>query len=230
MLLSWPTPAKITSGCAARTHIAYLGLVDYATTLAAMQRYTQERNADSADQIWLVEHPGVYTRGRSSAATDILRDLPYPLVDTDRGGQITYHGPGQLVVYYLIDLNRLEHLNLRGLIDDIEVTVQNILKHYHLASYCDAQARGVYVDTGKIASIGLRYTKRGTYHGFALNVCPDLTPFDNINPCGRTQKMVCIQQLTHQDVHDVIAVTYDALLACRLLTGRTVQISASRLL
>ena len=230
MSLSWPKPAKITSGCAAKTHIAYLGQVDYNTTLTAMQSYTRDRDADSADQIWLVEHPGVYTRGRSSADTDILRDLPYPLVDTDRGGQITYHGLGQLVVYYLIDLNRLEHLNLRSLIDDIEVTIQNILKHYNLVSYSDAQARGVYVDTGKIASIGLRYTKRGTYHGFALNVCPDLTPFDNINPCGRAQKMVSIQQLTHQDVHDVIEVTYDALLASCLLAGRSVQISASRLL
>ncbi len=226
MSLLWPDLPCITSCPCGSTHVAYLGSVEYSATLQAMQHYTQNRGEDSADQIWFVEHPSVYTRGRSSSSKDILHDLPYPIVDTDRGGQITYHGPGQLVVYYLIDINRLAHIQLRGLIDDIESTIRTVLAYYQLTSYSDAQARGVYVDDGKIASIGLRYTKRGTYHGFALNACLDLSPFTHINPCGRAQKMVSIQQLSHQDMSHVIPVTYDALQSSDLLTKRSLQLSS----
>ncbi len=227
MPIIWPKYPSISTTDKDCTHIAMLGIQDYASTLEQMRSFTRNRDAQTPDQIWLLEHPPIYTRGRSSTEQDILSELPYPIVDTDRGGQITYHGPGQLIVYYLIDTRRLVHINLRGLIDDIEHTILAILSSFKISANTDSKARGVYVAKQKIASIGLRSTKQGTYHGFALNVCAELAPFTHINPCGRRQKMVNIQQLSDQVVADVVTQSHKILADSKLLKQRLFQLSSS---
>ena len=165
------------------TTIRQLGLVDYAETLAAMNEFTDTRTADSADQIWLLEHPPVFTLGLAAGKQHLLAPGEIPVVQVDRGGQVTYHGPGQLVAYTLIDLKRAG-MSIRGLVSALENAVIASVGEYGIAARNRADAPGVYVGDAKLASIGLRIRRGCSYHGIALNVAMDLEPFARINPCG----------------------------------------------
>ncbi|MDR3390314.1 MAG: lipoyl(octanoyl) transferase LipB [Sulfuriferula sp.] len=160
-----------------------LGRVEYLPTWHAMQAFTAQRDADSADEIWLLEHPPVYTLGQAGKPEHLLRATDIPLVHIDRGGQITYHGPGQIVAYLLVDLKRRGY-GVRELVTRIEQTVIDLLARHNIDAQRLANAPGVYVDNAKIAALGLRIKHGCSYHGLSLNVDMDLSPFGNINPCG----------------------------------------------
>jgi lipoyl(octanoyl) transferase len=163
--------------------IKLLGLAPYESIWRAMQRFTDERDASTRDEIWMVEHPPVFTLGLNAAREHLLAPGDIPVIQVDRGGQVTYHGPGQLVIYPLIDVRR-HALGVRQLV----VALENAIIAYAAASGIAAagsrEAPGVYVDGAKLASIGLRIRRGGSYHGMALNVSMDLTPFQRINVCG----------------------------------------------
>ncbi len=165
--------------------IKRLGEADYAATLDAMRAYTDQRDSNSADQLWLLQHPGVFTQGQAGKAEHLLAPGDIPVVQVDRGGQVTYHGPGQWVVYLLIDLRR-RHMGVRALVDLIEKSIVALLAEYGIDAAADPKAPGVYVDGRKIASLGLRVRRGCSYHGLSLNVDMDLEPFQRINPCGYT--------------------------------------------
>ncbi len=148
-----------------------------------MTDFTNQRTAESQDQLWLVEHPPVFTQGQAGKAEHLLFPGEIPVVQTDRGGQVTYHGPGQLVAYPLLDLKRLK-IGVRDLVTHIEQTIVSTLAHYQIDSAAKPDAPGVYVDGKKIASLGLRVRRGCSFHGLALNVDMDLSPFLQINPCG----------------------------------------------
>lgn len=160
-----------------------LGRVPYEDAWEAMRAFTAARTAETPDEIWLVEHPPVYTLGQAGKAEHLLRTTDIPLVSTDRGGQITYHGPGQIVVYLLIDLSR-RGLKVRQLVSIMEQALIDCLAGYGISAARLAGAPGVYVDGAKIAALGLRVRQGCSYHGLSLNVSMDLSPFGWINPCG----------------------------------------------
>ncbi|HEY6451054.1 MAG TPA: lipoyl synthase [Steroidobacteraceae bacterium] len=161
----------------------WLGRVDYEPTWRAMQRYTQERDACSADQIWLLEHGPIFTLGMNAGREHVLAPGDIPLLQVDRGGQVTYHGPGQLVVYPLIDIRRAG-LGVRELVNALERSVIDYIAGFGIRAQCRPGAPGVYVEGRKLASVGLRIRRGASYHGLALNVRMDLEPFRRINPCG----------------------------------------------
>ena len=163
--------------------IRRLGRVDYLATFAAMQDFTADRGDDTADELWLCEHPPVFTQGLSGKPEHLLEDIGIAVVQIDRGGQITYHGPGQVVAYLLLDLKRRE-LTVRGLVHRIEQAVIDLLAGYGVKAARLAGAPGVYVGAAKIAALGLRIKHGCSYHGVSLNVDMDLTPYGAINPCG----------------------------------------------
>lgn len=160
-----------------------LGKRDYVSTWDAMKLFTQNRNAETHDEAWLLEHPAVFTQGQAGKPEHILNAGHIPIVHTDRGGQITYHGPGQLVMYVLFDLKRLQ-ISIRQLVSHLEKTVIDVLAEYQVSAKSRCDAPGVYVDSAKICSIGLRVRKGYSYHGIAFNINMDLEPFSRINPCG----------------------------------------------
>ncbi|GFM57833.1 octanoyltransferase [Pseudomonas cichorii] len=160
-----------------------LGLIDYESAWHAMQRFTDGRDRDTADEVWLVQHPSVFTQGQSGKAEHLLLPGNIPVVQVDRGGQVTYHGPGQLVAYLLLDVRRLG-FGVRDLVTRIENTLIALLDSYGVTAAAKADAPGVYVDGAKIASLGLRIRNGCSFHGLALNVDMDLEPFRRINPCG----------------------------------------------
>ena len=164
-------------------HIRHLGLVDYEPTWHAMQAFTETRTGETPDELWIVEHPPVYTLGLAGKPEHLLQQTAIPLVKTDRGGQITYHGPGQLVVYLLMDLRRRDY-GVRDMVRRIEQAIIDTLADYGIEARGDVNAPGVYVGARKIASLGLRIKNHATYHGLSLNVSMDLAPFGSINPCG----------------------------------------------
>jgi lipoyl(octanoyl) transferase len=163
--------------------IRRLGRVDYAPTFAAMQEFTGKRCADTPDEIWLCEHPPVFTQGLAGKPEHVLLDIGVPIVQIDRGGQVTYHGPGQVVAYLMLDLRRRE-LKVRELVTRIEQALIDLLADYGLAAQRREGAPGVYVGEAKIAALGLRIKNGCSYHGLALNVDMDLAPYAAINPCG----------------------------------------------
>ncbi len=163
--------------------IKYLSLSNYIETWQAMQHFTMTRTAKTGDAIWLCEHPPVFTQGRHGKAEHILNPHHIPIVPTDRGGQITYHGPGQLIIYFLLDLRRRK-MGIRQLVDIIEQSVLSMLTDFGINGRLICGAPGIYVDNDKLCSIGLRVKHGCTYHGLALNIDMDLTPFSYINPCG----------------------------------------------
>lgn len=163
--------------------IKHLGLRDYQTTWQEMQDFTASRNDKTPDEIWVVEHPAIFTLGRNGKKEHILQKTDIPIINVDRGGQVTYHGPGQLVIYILLDLHRRK-LGVRELVSIIEDSIIQLLKIYDIEAYSDKKAPGVYVDKSKIAALGLRVSKGRTTHGLSLNVDMDLSPFQVINPCG----------------------------------------------
>jgi lipoyl(octanoyl) transferase len=160
-----------------------LGQQDYQTSWQAMTDFTNQRTPDTPDQLWLVQHPPVFTQGQAGKAEHVLFPGDIPVVQTDRGGQVTYHGPGQLVAYPLLDLRRL-NIGVRELVTRIEQTIIATLAYYGIESAAKADAPGVYVNGDKIASLGLRVRRGCSFHGLALNVNMDLAPFQRINPCG----------------------------------------------
>jgi len=165
------------------TVIRSLGLQDYETTWQNMQRFTQDRDAETADELWIVEHPPVYTLGLNGKREHLLSTGAIPVINSDRGGQVTYHGPGQLIIYALLDMKRL-NLGVRRLVTILEQAIIDTLALYNIAAIARADAPGVYVNDKKIGSIGIRIKKNCSYHGLSLNNHMDLRPFDHINTCG----------------------------------------------
>lgn len=166
-----------------RLTIRQLDRMQYEPVWQAMQSYTDQRHADSEDEIWVVEHPPVFTQGQAGKAEHILAPGDIPVVQVDRGGQVTYHGPGQLVVYFLIDIRRRK-MGVRQLVTAIEETVVTALADYGITAAPRADAPGVYIGEQKVCSLGLRIRRGCSFHGLALNVNMDMQPFARINPCG----------------------------------------------
>ena len=164
--------------------IINLGLQEYSQTWVAMKDFTNARDSHTEDELWIVEHPNVFTQGISSKSEHLLTTSDeIPVVDTDRGGQITFHGPGQLIIYCLIDLKRLG-IGVKEMVSLIESSIMELLQEYNIESHLKEGAPGVYVDGAKIAALGLKVKKGSTYHGLSLNVDMVLSPFEQINPCG----------------------------------------------
>jgi lipoyl(octanoyl) transferase len=161
----------------------WLGEQDYLSVWQDMRWYTDERDATSEDQLWIVEHPPVYTLGQAGRKEHLLDTQGIPVVQSDRGGQVTYHGPGQIILYILLDLKR-HHIGVRALVGCIEQAVIGLLASCNIKAQTRQNAPGVYVENAKIASLGLRVRRGCSYHGLALNVDMDLEPFSRINPCG----------------------------------------------
>ena len=164
--------------------VRWLGEQAYLPCLQQMQRYTADRNAQSSDEIWLLEHPPVFTQGQNGKPEHLLAPGNIPVIPIDRGGQVTYHGPGQLMVYTLIDIQR-KKWGIRQFVQLLLQSVTDMLnEHYHLNASCQTTLPGVYLNQQKICSIGLRVRQGRAYHGMALNVAMDLEPFHRIHPCG----------------------------------------------
>jgi lipoyl(octanoyl) transferase len=160
-----------------------LGRVEYEPTWQAMQSFTANRQPETPDELWIVEHPPVYTLGQAGKPEHVLQDIGIPIVKIDRGGQVTYHGPGQVVIYLLLDLSRLK-IKVRELVTAIEQAVIDFLASHKVTAERHDGAPGVYVGEAKIAALGLKIKNGCSYHGLSLNVDMDLSPFAAINPCG----------------------------------------------
>lgn len=160
-----------------------LGVVEYQPTCEAMRQFTAERDQNTEDELWLLEHPQVFTLGLNGKDEHVLNTHDIPLVNTDRGGQVTFHGPGQLIAYTLIDLKR-QKIGVREMVSRLENTAITMLSDRGIDASSRTDAPGVYVDGCKIASLGLRVKRGACYHGLSFNVDMDLTPFSYINPCG----------------------------------------------
>ncbi|MFP3873167.1 MAG: lipoyl(octanoyl) transferase LipB [Thiohalophilus sp.] len=180
-----------------------------------MQAFTQQRQADTADELWLLQHPPVFTLGRNARPEHLLDPGDIPVIPVDRGGQVTYHGPGQLMVYTLADLKRLE-LGIREFVTRLEQAVIDLLADYHIEARGRRDAPGVYVGEAKIAALGLRVKQGYTYHGLALNIDMDLSPFARINPCGYAG--MAVTQLRDLGISDSLATVSDRFVA-HLLTN-----------
>jgi len=180
--------------------VRQLGLVDYQPTLESMRRFTDERDAATPDEIWLLQHPRVFTQGQAGKAEHVLAAGDIPIIQAERGGQVTYHGPGQLVAYLLLDLRRLG-LGVRELVTAMEQALVDLLAEYALDAAPKPDAPGVYVAGSKIASLGLRVRRGCSFHGLALNVDMDMEPFQRINPCGYSGlRMVQLRELVSGQV------------------------------
>lgn len=191
-----------------------LGNRDLTGVYAEMRRFTDDRDARTPDEIWFVEHPPVFTMGLNADRAHVLDAADIPVVDTDRGGQVTYHGPGQIVAYVLLDLKRRQW-SVRRLVDELEASIVDTVARYGIVARGSRDARGVYVDDAKVAALGLRVRRHCTYHGVALNVAMDLEPFGRINPCGYsglavTQLSALTESATIDDVKEKLR---DALIA-----------------
>jgi lipoyl(octanoyl) transferase len=188
--------------------IRQLGMQAYEKTWQDMQAFTDQRNDESDDELWLLQHPPVYTLGKNGKPEHILDAGDIPIVQSDRGGQVTYHGPGQIVVYALLDLNRLR-IGVRELVTRLEDSVINLLDDYGIHAEARRDAPGVYVDGRKIAALGLRVRKGRSFHGLSFNVDMDLEPFSRINPCGYeglevTQLADLVEEFDFKDVERLL--------------------------
>ncbi|MFL2546143.1 MAG: lipoyl(octanoyl) transferase LipB [Candidatus Rariloculaceae bacterium] len=184
-----------------------LGLQPLRAVWAEMKSFTDTRDAETTDELWFVEHPPVYTLGLNGDSAHLLAPGEIPVVKIDRGGQVTYHGPGQLVIYTLIDLRRLK-ITVRGLVEALEAAVIATVAGYGVEAYGRRDAPGVYVEGRKLAAVGLRVRRYCSYHGLALNVSMDLEPFERINPCGY-QDLEVTQLGQISDVSDLATVRRD---------------------
>ncbi|QLB12467.1 lipoyl(octanoyl) transferase [Bisgaardia hudsonensis] len=175
--------------------VRQLGVQEYHQVWEQMKNFTDKRDDDTADEIWLVQHPAVFTQGSAGKAEHLLQKTDIPVVQSDRGGQITYHGLGQQIMYVLIDIKRHKargyDLSVRDLVTALEQTVIKTLSEYNIEAYAKADAPGVYVDNKKICSLGLRIRKGCSFHGLAFNINMDLLPFRQINPCGYAGLEMC---------------------------------------
>jgi len=190
--------------------IRHLGRQPYERVWHAMQHFTEQRSETSHDELWLVEHPALFTVGLNGKAEHLLNPGEIPVVPVDRGGQVTYHGPGQIVVYLLLDLRRLQ-IGVRQLVMMMEQAIIALLAGYGISASARRDAPGVYVGGAKIASLGLRIRRGCSYHGLALNVAMDLHPFSRINPCGYPG--LAVTQLRDLGVDESPAVVAEKLLA-----------------
>lgn len=163
--------------------LRHLARLDYNQTFTAQRQFTEQRDATTFDEFWLVEHPPVFTQGQAGKAEHVLNAGDIPIVQSDRGGQVTYHGPGQVVLYMLIDLRR-KGLGVRAAVTALETAVIELLANANIQAKADPKAPGVYVDGAKVAALGLRVRRGCCYHGVALNVDLDLSVYQRINPCG----------------------------------------------
>ena len=184
-------------------NIRHLGIQLYDDVWLKMKDFTLNREEQTPDELWLLEHFPVYTQGQSGKPEHILNHNLIPIIQSDRGGQVTYHGPGQLVAYVLMDIRR-RNLGIRSLVSNLEHILISVLAHYQIKANTRCGAPGVYVEEKKIASIGLRVKNGCTYHGIALNVSMDLNPFLDINPCGFAQMQMT--QISH--FHPTISIEY----------------------
>ena len=179
--------------------IRILKTQEYALTYDNMREFTTSRNSTTADEFWCLQHPAVFTLGANADTQNILQKTDIPIIQSDRGGQVTYHGPGQIIIYCLIDLRR-KGIGVKQLVQNIENSVVSLLSKYQIESEARSQAHGVYIENTKVASLGLRVSGGCSYHGVALNVDMDLTPFTYINPCGFAG--LAVTQLSEHGVHD----------------------------
>jgi len=163
-----------------------LGLQEYNQCWEAMKTFTNQRGPSDIDEIWFLEHPPIFTQGQNGKSEHLLNPGNIPVIHVDRGGQVTYHGPGQLVVYILIDLKR-KKINIREIVTILEESVIQLLAELNITGIAETKAPGVYVNEKKICSVGLRIRRGCSFHGLALNVDMDLEPFCRINPCGFSQ-------------------------------------------
>lgn len=205
-----------------------LGLVEYRSTLTAMRQLTDSRDADSPDELWLLQHPPVFTQGQAGKAEHVLAPGAIPVIQVDRGGQVTYHGPGQWVLYLMVDLRR-QQLGVRDLVNLIERSVVQLLQEYAISAVNKPEAPGVYVAGEKIAALGLRVRRGCSYHGLALNVDMDLEPFGRINPCGYEGLHVTSMARLLPDVHLKLDLIGRRLLAIVAEGLRAQSISAARI-
>jgi lipoyl(octanoyl) transferase len=184
-----------------------LGRVDYQPVWRAMQRFTDERTELTVDELWLLEHSPVFTQGQAGKAEHLLAPGDIPVVQVDRGGQVTYHGPGQIVAYPLVDIRR-RHIGVRDLVSRIEEAIIQVLNQYGVQGERLAGAPGIYVNGAKIASLGLRVRRGRAFHGLAFNVDMDLEPFQRINPCGfhglEITQLVSFSAVKLRDVEDLL--------------------------
>jgi lipoyl(octanoyl) transferase len=190
-----------------------LGLVEYEPTWRAMQRFTDERNAATPDEIWFLEHPPVFTLGMNASTAHVLVPGDIPVVQIDRGGQVTYHGPGQLVVYPLVDLRRAK-LGVRDIVTALEQSVIQLASDFGITAETRRGAPGIYVADKKLGSVGIRIRRHSSYHGLAVNVNLDLEPFSRINPCG--YEGLQMTQLAELGGPDSVERAADALEPCLL--------------
>ena len=196
--------------------VKWLGLVEYEPTWRAMQQFTDERNAATPDELWLLEHPPVFTLGMNAGPEHLLTPGDIPIVKIDRGGQVTYHGPGQLVVYPLIDVRRA-NFGVRDLVTALEQSVIEYVRGFDIEATTHKGAPGVYVADKKLASVGIRIRRGASYHGLALNVNMDLEPFQRINPCGYPGlEMTQLSELGGPTEVAAIAADFAAVLCSRL--------------
>ncbi|MBX2835827.1 MAG: lipoyl(octanoyl) transferase LipB [Gammaproteobacteria bacterium] len=163
--------------------VRHLGVQDYREVWLDMQSFTNDRASDTVDELWVVEHPPVYTLGQAGKLEHILNAGEIPIVQTDRGGQVTFHGPGQIIIYTLVDIRRRQ-IGVRAFVELLENAVMECLAEFNISAQSRRDAPGVYVDGAKIAALGLRVRRGCTFHGLSMNVDMDLTPFKGINPCG----------------------------------------------
>ncbi len=191
--------------------IKHLGLQPYNRILSKMQSFTQKRTTESNDEIWILQHPKIFTMGKTSKKYNIITLSDIPIIQSDRGGEITFHGPGQLIVYFMLDLRRMQ-LSVRKFIHVLEQIVITTLLNFNIYSNTINSAPGVYINNKKICSIGLKIYKNYSLHGFSLNIKMDLTPFKYINPCGyknlkMTQMSNLIPEITINDVIPIVEST-----------------------
>ena len=190
--------------------VRYLGLSDYGSVWQRMKQFTDDRSADTPDELWFLEHEPVFTLGQAGKTEHLLAPGNIPVIKTDRGGQVTYHGPGQLVGYLLFDLRSL-NINIRDLVTGIEQSIVDLLTDYGITSEVVKKAPGVYVRGKKIAALGLRVRRGCSFHGLSLNVDMDCEPFSRINPCG--YEGLEVVQLRELDITDDIEQVAEKLLA-----------------
>ncbi|MGJ0636284.1 lipoyl(octanoyl) transferase LipB [Xenorhabdus bovienii] len=201
-----------------------LGIQPYEPVSDAMHQFTEQRTAETSDEIWLVQHEKVFTQGQAGKAEHVLTPGEIPVIQSDRGGQVTYHGPGQQVMYVLVDLKRAK-IGVRQLVTAIENTVIETLAYFGVEAHARPDAPGVYVQHNKICSLGLRIRKGCSFHGLALNIAMDLQPFLRINPCGyagmqMTQLSHLAAEVTVEDVQPVLVEKFCRILGFQLLNER----------
>jgi lipoyl(octanoyl) transferase len=176
-------------------------VADYEPVWREMQAFTDSRDKQTPDQLWLVQHPPVFTQGQAGKAEHVLAPGDIPVIQVDRGGQVTYHGPGQIVAYPLVDIRR-KGIGVREFVNRIEESIISVLSHYGVEGQRVAGAPGIYIDGNKVASLGLRVRRGCTFHGLAFNIDMDLEPFHRINPCGYAGLQVT-------QLSDLAVVTFD---------------------